>query len=340
MKVCYFGIYDPEYARNRILIKGLRQNGVQVILCFDRSRFLIKYWRLFVRHLRIRNQYDVMIVGFPAQAVMPLAWLISSRPIITDAFLSLYEMNVHDRALYSPRSLYAFYYWLFDWLSCRLARIVLVDTHAHGDYFMRTFGVPQKKVRRILAGAETENAAVSATHEKKNNFLVHWHGSYIPLHGVECVLHAASLVTDEAVRWEIIGREKASLHTERVVFLGPMPFLELMKQVRKSDLCLGIFGITPKVGRVIPNKIYEYLSMGKAVITADTPAIREVFGNEELYMVPPADPVALAHAVIRLKQDARLRGTLAVNGRKKFLERATPAVLGAELRNILERIVI
>ena len=31
MKVLYFGSYDPGYARNRVLISGLKKNGVEVI---------------------------------------------------------------------------------------------------------------------------------------------------------------------------------------------------------------------------------------------------------------------------------------------------------------------
>lgn len=335
MKVCYFGMYDPAYARNRILIKGLRQNGVEVILCFDQSPSFIKYWRLFVKHARLKNRYDVMIVGFPAQAVMPLAWLISSRPIVMDAFISLYEMNISDRALYSPRGLYAFYYWFLDWFSCWLARIVLVDTNAHGDYFAQTFGVSRRKLRRVFAGAEIENDALSRDSGEGKDFLVHWHGSYIPLHGVASILSAASLMRDTTVQWEIIGREHAPCDAERVVFFGHMPFSKLMGHVKKSTLCLGIFGATQKAKRVIPNKIYEYLSRGKAVITADTPAIRELFTDNELYLIPPADPVALARAIMVLQRDASLRYTFARNGHKKFLTRAVPAVLGLELRAIL-----
>ncbi|MEF9426698.1 MAG: hypothetical protein L0956_05835 [Candidatus Mariimomonas ferrooxydans] len=35
MKVCYFGTYStgPGYPRNRVIIKGLRENRVEVIEC-------------------------------------------------------------------------------------------------------------------------------------------------------------------------------------------------------------------------------------------------------------------------------------------------------------------
>ena len=33
MKICYFGIYNPNYSRNDILLSGLNQIGVEVIQC-------------------------------------------------------------------------------------------------------------------------------------------------------------------------------------------------------------------------------------------------------------------------------------------------------------------
>ncbi len=33
MKVCYWGTYDKGYLRNKILITGLRENGVEVVEC-------------------------------------------------------------------------------------------------------------------------------------------------------------------------------------------------------------------------------------------------------------------------------------------------------------------
>ncbi len=37
MKILYFGVYDPNYARNWVLINGLRKNGVEVLECNDKS---------------------------------------------------------------------------------------------------------------------------------------------------------------------------------------------------------------------------------------------------------------------------------------------------------------
>ena len=35
LRVCYFGTYRAEYSRNRIMMEGLRKNGVEVIECHE-----------------------------------------------------------------------------------------------------------------------------------------------------------------------------------------------------------------------------------------------------------------------------------------------------------------
>ena len=77
----------------------------------------------------------------------------------------------------------------------------------------------------------------------------------------------------------------------------------LIERVAQADICLGIFGATDKARRVVPNKVYQTLALGKAVITAETPAVCEVFtSGEEMVTVPPGDPELLAGAIRALAE--------------------------------------
>ena len=46
---------------------------------------------------------------------------------------------------------------------------------------------------------------------------------------------------------------------------------ELPGVVAEHDVCLGIFGTTDKAPRVVPNKVYQGVASGCAVVTSDTP---------------------------------------------------------------------
>lgn len=343
MRVLYFGNYDSNYSRNRVLIHGLRDNGVEVLECNSRRAGLAKFVELFRKHWRMRNSYDVMVVGFLGQQIIPFAKLISRKPIVFDSFLSLYDSNVFDRKTVKSDSLKARYYWLLDWLSMYLANIVLFDTEQHIKYASKEFGIKVGKFRRIWIGA-SDDIFYPAPKQNMGQFTILFYGSFIPLQGIEYILASAKLLNEESVRFVIIGNgqeKKKMLTLSDKLGLNDVEFKDylepqlLKNEIAKADVCLGIFGATHKTQRVIPNKVYECIAMQKPVITADTPAIRELFDPTDLALVESANPQALATAIIKLKDNHDLRDAIAVSGYARFKQEATPFILGGKLKQII-----
>ncbi|MBI2676574.1 MAG: glycosyltransferase [Candidatus Yanofskybacteria bacterium] len=343
MRILYFGSYDPNYTRNRVLIDGLRQNGVEVIECRDSSPGIRKFINLFKKHRQLKDPYDIMVVGFLGQQIVPFAKIISRKPIIFDAFLSLYDSNVFDRKTVKRGSMRAFYYWILDWLSMHLADVVLFDTDEHIKYASKEFGVKKSKFRRIWIGA-SDNIFYPMPKPNSSRFLVVFHGSFIPLQGIEYILKAAKICEKDGVNFLIIGdgqekkkmlRLSDELGLKNVEFAGFMSQEWIREKIARADVCLGIFGDTQKTLRVIPNKVYECLAMQKPVITADTPATRELFNEEDMMLVKVVDSESLANAILRLKNDPDLRDRLATAGYNKFKNNASPRVLGNKLKNII-----
>ena len=97
-----------------------------------------------------------------------------------------------------------------------------------------------------------------------------------------------------------------------------MPWVDyeqLPEETPGAGCALGIFGTSAKAARVIPNKAFQALACGTPLVTADTPAARELLvDGESALLVPPGDPEALADAVRRLAGDAAWRGGSAQAG--------------------------
>jgi len=347
MTICYFGIYNKNYSRNKILISGLRKNGVKVIECNSRRPSLLKYFDLIFQYWKIRKQFNLIVVGFPGQTIVLLAKLISRKKIIFDAFLSVYDSYVFDRKTTPPKSLKAKYYWFLDWLSCKLADKVLLDTNEHIKYFSETFGLKREKFSCIFIGADD---AIFYPREIKKDivqFLIHFHGTYIPLQGIKYIIEAANILRGKSIVFHLIGsgqeykdikKKIVSLKLQNMVkLIDFIPIKEVSRYIAKSDICLGIFGDTNKAKRVIPNKLYECIAMKKPVITADTIAIREIFKDgEELALCSIANAKSLANKILELKNNIELRKKLANKGYNLYKEKFCPKVLGLELKNILK----
>ena len=181
IRVLYFGFYNPSYPRNRVLMKGLRSQGFDVVECRGSS-----WWELWRKHRALQHAYDVMIVGFPGQKVMFLARWLTRKPIIFDAFTSHFGGYILDRQIALPRSLRAQWYRFLDRWSCRLADRVLLDTLAHIDFFVDEFKLARKKFVRVFVGTDTDIFYPHQKNEHKN-FIVHFHGSGIPLQGIDII---------------------------------------------------------------------------------------------------------------------------------------------------------
>src|SRR3989304_3209708 len=161
VRVCYFGTYTMEegYPRSRGIIEGLRRNGVEVTECHedfwkDTSEKLegvkagyIKttlrlprvYLSLIKKFMKI-GPYDAMIVGYAGHIdIFPAKFLniLRHRPIIFDAFLSLYDTAVIDRKIVQAGSLKAKLLRMIDKWSCRMADAVMLDTTAHINFIER-----------------------------------------------------------------------------------------------------------------------------------------------------------------------------------------------------------
>jgi len=346
MKILFFGRYDPEYSRNRVFLKSLQVAGVTVEQC--RTAPSNRLWpvRLLWKYLFLKKDFDLMFIPFPGQEVMLIARYLTRKPIIFDAFTSHFEGYVQDRGTVPAGSLRAGRLRWLDKQAYVRADLCLSDTSTHADWMAKEFGVPREKFHTVFVGTDTDvfKPAEKLSHSSAEPFLVHFHGSYIPLQGTQTIVRAAAKLKDKDVRVRMIGRgqtheESRSLAREiradNVDFVSPVSYEELAHLMQQADACLGTFGTTPKAQRVISNKVFEALGVAKPVITADTPAVRELLDRDSALLVPSGDPEALSEAILKLKEDQGLRERLARAGHERLESKAAGDILGERIVNII-----
>ncbi|MBI4362202.1 MAG: glycosyltransferase [Euryarchaeota archaeon] len=359
MRVCYMGSYDKSLlspGRHQVIQAGLRAHGVEVVECHDASRGLLRRW------LRLRGQFrrvgrvDALIVGEQSHAVVPLAWLLCRLrriPLLFDPHISLYDTAVHDRRECAPRSPRGRLLYRLDWISMHLADIVFSDTRTHGAYFAETFRLPPEKLRTIHVGADEsifhppETPPARGTHA----FEVLFYGSYIQVHGMEAIFDAvARLEPHGDIHFTIIGHDFVEPSYRGIygniprppnaTMVGRVPLERLPDRIASADVCLGIFGTTEKAGRAVPTKAYQIIACGRPLVTADTPAAREVFHHgEDAWLIPAGSGEALARAILHLQGDPALRERLAAGGLALYRSRFTPGAIGGSVLSALREVV-
>ncbi len=352
MTICYFGDYDPLYARNKLLMRGLRENGVEVVEVNQSTSIgIVRYWRLYRKLHSLHNPFDILIIGFSNTRLMvPFAWLVTRKPIVWDAFYSLYDNWVFDRKLARKGSVKAGYYWILDWLGIKLARLVTLDTSFHSEYFVHTFGASREKFVRVLIGADTEVMKPAQLLHHSGPTKVFFYGHYIPAHGARYIIEAAKLLESENVTFTLLGRGQEykeiralaeSLKSNNICFVDSVPFSGLVKYIEDTDICLGLFGDVERMTRSIPNKVYDAAAVGRAIISGDTPAMHEVFTDrQDVLLCRPADARDLADKIKELVGNREMVERLADAASVLSRDRLKPKLLVQDLlKNIEENLL-
>jgi len=280
--------------------------------------------------------------------MVPFVRVLTLKPIVWDAFYSLYDNWVFDRKLAQKGSLKAGYYWFSDWVDTRLAKFILLDTKYHFEYFVETFKANRNKLIRVLIGADNEVMKATEYRSKDGPLEVFFYGRYIPLHGASYIVEAANLLKDYPVRFTMLGHGQEfskikalaeNLNLQNIEFINPVPFEKLYYYIAACDICLGIFGEVDRMKRSVPNKVYDAASVGRAIISGDTPAMREVFTNyKDVLLCKPANAEDLAAKIVELIDNQRLRENIAQNAHTMSQNFLQPEFLVRDLLNNLHEL--
>ncbi|MDA3913413.1 glycosyltransferase [Oleiagrimonas sp.] len=331
-----WGTYDTGKPRIRLLHAGLEAAGVKLHHCHvnpwygieDKSqirglwkkiriltRWLLAYPRLVWNFLRARKP-DVVLVGFPGLldiiVVAPLARM-RGVPLVWDMFMSLYDTVVEDRRILPRESIRARLLYAVERFALHRADLVFLDTHTHARRVENLFGLTEGSIGSVWVGAETEHFErdlypAPPPRAPRAPLKVLFYGQFIPLHGIETIVRAARIVSDQPIQWQLVGSGQEEERIRHILEEYPLPnviwepwvdYVDLPQRILTADLCLGIFGTSEKAASVIPNKIFQVVAMGKPLVTRDSPAIREILEDNPpcVRLVTPGDPEALALAV-------------------------------------------
>jgi glycosyltransferase involved in cell wall biosynthesis len=287
------------------------------------------------------------VVGYLGHLDVLILWPFAKLrrvPIVWDAFISLYDTIVEDRKLIGRCHPFAFFLKSWEWLACRAADLVMLDTKTHAEYFAEAYNIPRAKLAAVFVGAEPEifshrlhRASELST---KVELTVLFYGQFIPLHGIETIIRAAHLLRSDPVQWVLIGQGQAEPEIRRMLYSNPLsklqwipwiPYTQLPEWIGRADVCLGIFGASGKASRVIPNKVFQILASGKPLITRDSPAIRELLSPDAsgIYLVPPDDPEALAGSISWFSSRHRMQTEEVLH--RDVIARISPSAVGAAL---------
>lgn len=358
MRILGFGTYNTSvHPRVGILLDGLKDAGHTVTELNEALRVntesrvaalssptaalsffgnLIKNWaRLIVRSFRYRgkNKPDAILVGYLGHFDVLLARLLFPRTRIILDHLIYAADTAADRGARGGglrRILTA-----LDTMALTAATTVVYDTPAHAD--LAPEHLQHKGVVVPVGAPDTWFEA----HRDAPDVGVVFYGLYTPLQGTATIARALRILADHGDLPAVTMIGTGQDYDDARVIAGDADITwidwaesdRLPSIVASHAIGLGIFGTTDKAQRVVPNKVYQSMAAGCAIITSDTAPQRDVLGDAATY-VPAGDAVALADAIRILVRDFDLRADMRARAReraKTFSHAAVIAPLAARL---------
>ena len=360
-KILYMGCYLEDYNRNFMFLKGLRKQGVAIYEYNVDSHSVIKNIKFFLKNFKklISQNFDLILFYSEAHIqfyIAKILALIMRIPLVHDIFISKLQTIYDDRKQYRkrkiPKSLFRIILYSIDLIECTFANYIILDTYSHIKFFHEKFKAPLKKFRKVYIGArEDKFSPMKKDKLIDNKCNVGFWGTYIPLHGIDNIVKAAKLLeNDKQIKfilkgtgqiYEEIRHLTKELNVNNIEFITEMlPFDKLKILISQMDIGLGIFGVGNKVIQVIPNKIFEGIAMKIPMITCRSPGIQELFtDNENIILCERSDPESLAKAILKLKNDEKLRDKIRENAYELFLKKCSIDPIGKKLYSVLNKIL-
>ena len=325
-RVRLFGTYDKNvHTRIEVVRRGLIEAGAEVeevnrpvrfstarrVAASERpwkllgwgGRTLLAWLSLGAAAIRgVRP--DVVVVGYLGHFDVLLARVLHPRATIVLDYLASIERMLIDRRL-DRRGVRALAR-ILDSLAMRTSDIVMVDT---AEAASREHG-RARKIVTVPVGASPEWFARPTS--RSGPLRVIYFGVYTPLHGAETIGRSISMLADADVEFTMIGTGQEHELVKDHVGLDPhvtwidwLDLDQLREAVGQSDVCLGIFGTTPKALEVVPTKAYQGAASGALVVTSRTRSQEATLGDAAIY-VSPGDPEDLARVLRTLSTDSAI----------------------------------
>jgi len=319
----------------------------------DRNKILMK------KYFKVNYEdFDYFFIGYPGHESIYTAYFLNfltkklgkkRARIIFNPYTSLVDSIITDYRKLKRNSLLSRLYYFIEYFSFHLSDMVISHTLMEKNQYSRIFHLNQKKIVPIYLGADEELFYPRKYKRSDDEMIVGFNGNYIPLHGIDNIIKSAKIIENinKNIRFEITGgsnRKKfekiklaKSLNVSNIKFNSRVPIEDIPETIARSNIQLGIFGGTQKARRVIPNKVYTGIAMNKPVITANTPAIKELFTHKkDCYLCKINDSKSLADAILTLYEDEKMRKRIANNGYKLFKERLNSNKIAESLINVIK----
>ena len=279
------------------------------------------------------------------------------KKIISEFYISKFDTLINDRQKIDSASLKAKVPLWEDKILARASSTLIFLNKSEANYYLKVIDEQRHLKKSIfipLIAEKKPRAVCPYLNDQQSVPTLCWWGTYIPLHGLEKIIHAAAHLRERKmpVKMHLFGNsdEKAKPFNELIKSLNleDLVIIDNTKHfsddsltdflIENCDLAFGNFGDSQKAKTVMVNKVVEASSMGLPVVSQKTEALQEYFSLDAIAYCKP-NPEEIADRIFDLMSDkkkAKLMGEkgLAIYNKnfskRAYLNKVLPVIQAAD----------
>jgi glycosyltransferase involved in cell wall biosynthesis len=216
------------------------------------------------------------------------------------------------------------------WACRRAHRVIVVAEEQIAR--LEALGVPRERILVVTNTDDIDQFEGLPLDEHwagrfRDEFVILYVGNLNPHRGLDTAIRAMPRILQELPNARLLivgdGPSRRTLEDlaeaegvqERVTFAGYQPFQLLPSFIRFASVGLIPHVSTPHIETTMPNKIFQFMIMGRPVLVSSTKPMMRVVADANCGLVfQERDPASLAERVLELRDEA-LRQRLGENGR-------------------------
>lgn len=279
------------------------------------------------RLLRVSLNREARVIHFHDPELLPvgmLAKLLAGKKIVYDVHEN-YRKTIRNKEAIPRlfRGMTRILFGFFEDLACRYFDLVLVVTdemakqlpgnvHTLKNYPLISFIPPQRQVSQealklVYVGLLSQGRGI--------------------LNMIEEVKECQVPVT-----FDIIGHFNSPTFRDRAMeamagqdnirYIRSLPYTDFFRRLAEYDV--GMMCLLPNPNHItsLPNKMFEYMSMGMAIIASDFPSWREIIGGSDCgILVDPLDSGEISATIAMLDADREKLAEMGRRGQKAYRDK-------------------
>lgn len=271
------------------------------------------------------------------------------KNIIVDYYIGAYDTFVKDRKTYNEKSFKAKRLLLIDQMLMRMAGKLIFLNLAEKNYYSSLVEMSDLVSNKYVVIPLCVDQKQVITRNIKDELIVCWWGTYIPLHGVDKIIKSMIYLKDKKIKLVLLGNsdKEAEKYREMVEDYNLLDRIEIRNDLSFANgglfdylknncgLALGVFGESEKAKTVLVNKIVDAAALGLPCLTMKTKATQEFFTENRDIIYSESTPECMAEKILWVLNNQELAWTIGENSIKIYRECFSPEAFRYDLRKVL-----